>query len=417
MTEQKHLKKLVRARMARTGETYTTARRHVLGPARVQHRESALVARMLHGAGYVAPHTGQPYTEAMVCGLAGGIGFMYALFEYANVPPMLTIVAQHHPEPWLPAAMTNLGIPYTEEHSSRTDPALTALRVRLDRGQAVMCAVDKTQLPWRAGQFGLAQDPHHCLVTERDGSTLTVDDGADARYTIDEAQFGRAWAGYRKGRYERTVIAPGAEVDLPVALRSAIRTTVSHLTGPVLGNSFDVNFGFSGMARLGAALRDQRRAGWLQRFADPGAFATVVARLHDCLEVQYTAPGATRPLYADFLDEAASVLGDKRIGPAAAAFRESGQIWSRLAGQAAEVGDDLGELAELATRRLHVVITQGQAGRDEIRALSAEIAASGQTLPSEDERRSLLHELADLVDQARETEEHAAEFLSVGLEP
>ena len=30
MTEHKHLKKLVRERMARTGESYSTARRHVV---------------------------------------------------------------------------------------------------------------------------------------------------------------------------------------------------------------------------------------------------------------------------------------------------------------------------------------------------------------------------------------------------
>jgi Domain of unknown function (DUF4872) len=282
---------------------------------------------------------------------------------------------------------------------------LKALYGWLDQGQAVMCTVDKTQLPWRSGEFGLAQDPYHVLVTGRSGSTLSVDD--DGQRVIDEAEFGLAWAGHRKGRYERTVIAPAADVDLPAALRAAIRTTVGHLTGPVLGNAFDVNFGFSGMARLAGALRDDRKAGWLQRFADPGAFATVVARLHDCLEIQYTAPGATRPLYADFLDESAGVLADDRIARAAAAFRESGQIWSRLAGQAAEVGDDLGDLAELAKRRLHVVITQGQAGRAEIQALTAEIAASGQTLPGEAERRSLLHAWAELVDTAHETEGHA----------
>ena len=33
MTEQKNLKRLVRARMAGTGESYTTARRHVLASA------------------------------------------------------------------------------------------------------------------------------------------------------------------------------------------------------------------------------------------------------------------------------------------------------------------------------------------------------------------------------------------------
>src|SRR3954468_10198454 len=78
MTEQKHLKQLVRERMARTGESYTTARRHVVGrrgtpgatltapPAR--HRLTALLARMMRDGGYVAPHTGEPYSQAMLCG-------------------------------------------------------------------------------------------------------------------------------------------------------------------------------------------------------------------------------------------------------------------------------------------------------------------------------------------------------------
>ena len=32
MTEQKHLKALIRARMARTGESYTSARSHIVKP-------------------------------------------------------------------------------------------------------------------------------------------------------------------------------------------------------------------------------------------------------------------------------------------------------------------------------------------------------------------------------------------------
>jgi hypothetical protein len=418
MTEQKSLKKLVRARMARTGETYTTARRHVLAKSRpaAPHRDTTLVAQMLRHAGYVAPHTGQPYSEALVCGLAGGIGFMYALFEYANVPPMLTIVAQHHPEPWLAAATRHLGIPGTVEHSGKTDAALKALHKLLDQGRAVMCAVDGTRLPWRAGEPGLAQDPYHVLVVGRAGPDLRVLDGATQE--IDEQAFGNAWAGYAKGRHERAVIDSGAEVDLKAAVRAAIGTTGAHLTGPVLGHAFDVNFGFSGMSRLSAAMRDDRtKSGWLKRFADPGAFATVVPRLHDCLEVQHTAPGATRPLYADFLDEAAGGLGPDALGDAAALFRQAGQVWSRLAGQAAEIGDELGDLATLAAARMQVVITKGQAGRDEIRALSAEIAACGRALPAEPERRSLLAGWADLVDQARGIEERAVELLSLGWEP
>jgi len=39
------------------------------------------------------------------------------------------------------------------------------------------------------------------------------------------------------------------------------------------------------------------------------AFFHGVRRLYECLELQFTAPGATRPSYAEFLDEAAPVVG------------------------------------------------------------------------------------------------------------
>src|SRR6185503_9361661 len=116
---ERQLKKRVRARMARTGESYSTARRRVLGsnrPARPpagvvpgydtfgagEHRVSSLIARLLRQAGH-------PYPDAMVCGLGGGIGFMYMVFEYKGLPPLVTIVAQHHPDPWLPAVLGRLG--------------------------------------------------------------------------------------------------------------------------------------------------------------------------------------------------------------------------------------------------------------------------------------------------------------------
>src|SRR6266545_3729010 len=178
MTEQKNLKKRVRERMARTSETYTTARRRVLarrpGQPGLRHRESRLVAHVLAQAGYLAPHTGKPYTEAMVCGLGGGIGFLHAVFEYADIPPLITIVMQHHPEPWLPAVLGKLGIPYTEDRSGKVEAALAAL----DRG--------------------------------------------DEPVPIGRAQFAQAWSGHKKGRHHRVTVTPGTPVDLPAAIRAAI---------------------------------------------------------------------------------------------------------------------------------------------------------------------------------------------------
>jgi hypothetical protein len=96
MTRQKHLKQLVRARMEKTGERYATARRHVVrdtpagsNAARggVSHLTGNVPAAtalrtLLTAAGVRAPHTNEPFSEAMVYGVAGGIGIGVFSFLY-----------------------------------------------------------------------------------------------------------------------------------------------------------------------------------------------------------------------------------------------------------------------------------------------------------------------------------------------
>ncbi|GAA1367741.1 BtrH N-terminal domain-containing protein [Catellatospora chokoriensis] len=348
MTARRNFKKLVRERMERFGESYTTAARHLAGPVVTtagQHRESVLVGRLLAAAG-------QPLSEAMVCGLGGGIGFLYAVFEYDAVPhPLLTIVAQHHPQAWAPAVLDRLGLAHRQTNGTATKAALDRLRTALDTGVPALCLVDRGKLPWQQSPPFSAAEPYTVLVTARDGDVLTVLDPPHDIATMPVPDFGTAWAAHRQGRHALLTVEPAAEaapgsrglsgVDLPAAVRDALATTVAHLTGPVLGNSFDVNFGFSGMAKLAAELRDGRtRKGWARRFGDPAGHEHAMRRLAECLEREYTAPGATRPLYADFLDEAATVLAAPALTEAARLFRESGQTWSTLAAHATAAAPD-----------------------------------------------------------------------------
>lgn len=431
MTEHKHLKKLIRDRMARTGESYTTARRHLvtaaareqapaLPPGLVagydtfgggQHRLSALAAHLLRQAGHLAPHTGEPFTEAMVAGLGGGIGFMYAVFEYTGWPPMMTIVAQHHPEPWLPAVLGRLGTPYAEDHNGAAKPAMAALHRALDDGRPVYCTVDQTALPWHAGEASHSEVPYEVVVAGRHDGTLVLDDTSVVPLAMPEADFANVWARHKKGRHHRIIVTPApTPVDLPAAVRDAIATTTAHLTGPVLGHRFDSNFGLSGMTKLAAQLRDTRtKTGWAKRFGPPVNFFHGVRRLYECLELQFTAPGATRPIYADFLDEAAPVLGEPALGEAAALFRESGAAWSRLAARASEATTGLGAYTELCEERMLLLLTRGRDATDELRALSTKIA---ELSAEADVDLALFAELADLVDGARAHEERAVAVLA-----
>ncbi|MEU5145829.1 BtrH N-terminal domain-containing protein [Streptomyces yangpuensis] len=331
-----------------------------------RHRESSLVRHAL----------GSTHDEALVAGLAGGIGFMYFVFEYGGRPPLLTIVAQAHPDPWVRSALDRLRVPHEVFHSA--GPRWDRVHAALDAGRPVFCTVDRSGLPWHGPQDEMAgADPYTVVVAGYEGDTLYVEDGARTPYRIPVEVFGAAWSGHRKGRHE--MIVPTGPAAGPPDVEGALAATAARLTGPVLGNRFDVNFGFSGMEKLAAQLRDTRtKAGWERRFSAPDAFLAGTRRLYACLEEEWTAPGATRPLYADFLD-----LDLVARPEAAGLFRESAGHWSRLA-----------ELARAAAR---------DAGPD------------GDTDPTT--RRALFDEFATLVGHALALERRAVTLLGAGRTP
>src|SRR6266851_9255758 len=101
MTARKNLKKLVRARMTKTGESYASARRQIIrqaepptDPALRCHfpgnvpATTALRVLLAH-AGVRAPRTDEPFSEALLFGIAGGIGvgvfqFVYEKEDFAS---------------------------------------------------------------------------------------------------------------------------------------------------------------------------------------------------------------------------------------------------------------------------------------------------------------------------------------------
>lgn len=355
MTDHRTLKKLVRERMARTGERYTTAHRHVTAQA-ATHPDGALAALAVEGYPAFAPtthrpsalarallgHAGLDVSEPMACGLGGGIGFLYAVFEYREVStPLLTVVAQHHPQPWLDAVAEHLGLALRTVTSSRPAPALAKLDALLDEGRPAQVVVASGGLPWHEPSRPEAgAEPGAVVVAGRRGDTYLVDEGDGEPHTLQREVLAGAWAAHRKGRFAITTVDGVREVT-PEAARAAVRTTHAHLTGPVLGHSFDANLGLSGMRRLAADLADDRTArGWRRRFGEGEAFLVGTSRLAECLTSAYTAPGGTRPLYAEFLQEVSSRWG-LPLDDAAALAAQAGAVWTEVADVAgATVPDD-----------------------------------------------------------------------------
>ena len=94
MTKRSSFKKLVRERMKKTGESYSSARRQVIAAAAPQagithypgiNPATSALRIMLAAAGVTNPVTKQPFSEAMLLGIAGGLGAGVAVYLFQMV--------------------------------------------------------------------------------------------------------------------------------------------------------------------------------------------------------------------------------------------------------------------------------------------------------------------------------------------
>lgn len=430
MTTHKHLKDAVRARMARTGERYTTAHRHLTGAAPVpapadtvagypafgggRHHDSALLSHVLAAAGVTGAHDGAPLGEPMVAGLAGGVGFMYFTFSYAGELPTMTIVPRIHPRPFLAGALERAGIAHRVSETTSAAKAARELDGALAEGRTPICTVDRAALPHQvwADRFPGAE-PYEVAVVARRGDQLLIDDECLDPVAVPVDAFAAARAGSRKSRHRMLVVAPApGPVDVVPAIRAAIDATVHDLTEDVMPGNFAGNFGLRGLAKWADAVADRRGPrGWARLFDSGPAFGHAMRRLHDCLTHDYSSPGAMRPLYAEFLTAAAALTADPALSEAAAAYVRAGQLWAGIA--EAAVGGAMAPYRSMVERRFELLLGRGADAGDELAALTREVTALTTELEISDaDRLARLDEIADLAAQVVPLEQAACAALA-----
>ena len=209
MTTDKAFKRVVRARMAKTGERYAAARRTLVEGATDGHHaeptaeaatpsgyrmrgglhpETATLANVLANQGVVSGLTGEPLTEAAILGIGGGLGAGYILWEFkSHGGPVLTLGFRNqwqYPSipGWTGKTLDRLGIEPDLHETGGAKGAREALDARLDAGVPVIASVDLQSIgTWGqpdalSGYFGLV-----VVVFGRDddGSYLVDDRGRD----------------------------------------------------------------------------------------------------------------------------------------------------------------------------------------------------------------------------------------------
>jgi hypothetical protein len=399
MTTDKAFKRVVRARMAKTGERYAAARRTLLATtdghdptaaigaddsaahAGYQlrgglHPETATMANVLANLGVVSGLTGRALTEAAILGIGGGLGAGYILWEFKSRKGAILTLGfrnqwQYPSIPgWTGKTLDRLGVEADLHETSGVKGARETLDGWLDASAPVIATVDLHGI----GLWGLPDelsgyDGHPVVIFGRD---------SDGQYLVDER--GRApfqvppdvMAAARdrivsfKNRIVRLRPAPGTiPADrLRAAMRAGLEDQVDHLRSP--SDSFSLP-AWRKWARL---MTDRRNAkAWPRVFVDgDGLFGSLL----DLLELVDGDVGASgghlRELYAASLDEAAIALENPALADAARAWRGVADQWEELADAAVPPDLDGAADAVEAVETLHEAVMAGEPGRVRVRA-------------------------------------------------
>jgi butirosin biosynthesis protein H-like/uncharacterized protein DUF4872 len=434
MTAHKHLKERIRARMARTGESYTTARRHVLNalpPAEYRldgglHPDTSAIAGVLANRGLLAPHTGQPLSEAMVLGAGGGLGAGYILWEF-KAHDRRTLVfgfrnSWQYPDRWAKKTCQRLGVPAAVHETGSARRADEELRAAVGQGVPAIAWADQQLLgyrhlpDWLEGHgghpvvvYGIDDAAGTALIQDRNRAPLTV--------PLDTLAAARA----RVVSYRRRLLvldAPAAELDtdrLIRAVRDGLAEQVEHL-----GRRSD-SFSLPAFRKWARLLTDTRNAkAWPKVFADRVSLFGACVSVYENLAPTGSGGGHLRGLYAEFLDEAAGLLDAPALGGAAAAYREAAARWDAVAEVALPAGREPFAEARRLTDRLQAEVEGGDAARPAAAATAARLWALRDRwhagFPADDQDvQALLPALAAAVSAACDAEEAARDRLAGAL--
>lgn len=309
-------------------------------PVEYSHRQSALVAHALAEFGVRSPATGAPYREALLAGLGGGIGFMYAVFSYRDLPPICTLVLRYHPHDFVLGMLQRAGIGHVVEHTSSARKAHRQLVSATESGSLCLATI------------GIGPSAtEDVVVSDADDQTVVFSRHPGHTETVTAEVFAAMRASNRTSRHRLIVIEDGTQPSKDWALgdaaHDAIAATHTVLTGPVLGHAFDVNFGLTGMDRFASALADTRtKSGWTRVFGTSTEHLVGgLRRIERCVQHEFSAWGGMRPLYADFLDQVAddpqvrSGGRARSLVEASIAYRSLGDEWAALAAKAEVAAD------------------------------------------------------------------------------
>ena len=336
--------------------------------------QSSTIHNALAYAGYKAPHTNEPYSDALLFGVSGGANFGYFFFHYEGFDPQFNILTRNTFNLFDPI-LERLGIIWNVIHTKSEDKARANLIETLENGEVPIVWADVFSLPHNAPDTDMAENDSWgtlpIVVYGYEDGTAYIADRADVGLTATTDELDTARARVKKDKHRIVTLEAPNEAKLASAVTAGLWDCIKLYTEKPPKGSKN-NFGLAGYnAWITALTKSAGKKSWSKLVSTPAElYAGLTSAYHFSQQFgKDTSHTAERVLFAEFLEEAAIILDKPELNDIAPQFRHAGEAWCEV-GQALlpDNVDLLKQSRDLMDTRHALFLEKGSAAIDDIRA-------------------------------------------------
>ena len=315
----------------------------------------------------ILDYRGLHISEEMLLGLGGGVGFIYWYMKKMPAPFMGT--RNGKVDEFILNILRRIGAEATIFETTSTKKAHDELKKMLRDGEPVYIFADMAYLPYmaipEAGHFG-----GHTVVV------YGIDEAGDKAYISDRGKGAVTVTieDLKKARDSKFPPFPPKNKMLGIKYPSEVRSLEEGI-GEAIGNCCSnmlnppiKNIGLEGIKKWAGIVPK-----WPEQFKGINLFLCLFNSFV-YIEIGGTGGSAFRPIYAQFLREASTLLDKPALNEVAEMFEDSGKAWSEIAEAALpESFPNLKRIRELSLKKNEIFEKQKPGAQKKMQKINLEL--------------------------------------------
>ncbi len=348
-----------------------------------RNAESGALRNALANSGVTDPRNDKPFGEEVLFGIAGGIGAGYFMFQYKGLPGWAFVHGRHLWQDnvsYFKNVCARLGVNAKFSESSGTKGAFDNLRKALEAGP-VIAWCDFASLPYYGVPDFFKKGGYHTITVysiDESAGTALIGDRAKPAITISLTDLAASRSAISSYKNRLLSITSGKKpIDLKAAVTDGIRSCYTELSKGRIAN-----FRLDAFKNLAGVMNNTKaKDGWPKALPPGQALFGAQLGFYLFIERYGTGGGLYRAMFADFLEEAANILGRKELSKIASDYKRLAKQWSGLA-EAVLPADiqPFKKCRELIDNYEKSFVAKGDAAAKELSQIVAELRAHYQSM-------------------------------------